>query len=77
MLLGMTKLEALSALMPPRARPRFASAKEFALWALNADEYEVAMDQKIKLAVALLAAEAKQAAPQQAAPLPDRFRPRA
>lgn len=72
----MSKIETLATLLPNRSRPRFANAKDFALWALNADDYEVAMDQKIKLAVALLAAEAKQPATNQVVPIPERFRPR-
>jgi hypothetical protein len=46
--------------MPPR--PRFETAREFAVWALNAGEDEVSMDQKVRTMQAMLAAEGKQAA---------------
>jgi hypothetical protein len=45
--------------LPPR--PEFRSAEEFALWALNASDEEVGMDQKVRTMVALLAFETKRA----------------
>jgi hypothetical protein len=43
-------------------RPEFDSARSFALWALNADDVTVSMDQKIRACMALLSLEGKQAA---------------
>lgn len=57
-------------------RPHFETARDFVLWALNADDCEVDMNQKIKLAAALLAAEAKQPPVSVSTPLPEKFRPR-
>lgn len=60
---------------PPSSRPAFTSAQDFALWALNAPEYEVPMALKVKIASALLRAEGKRGATA-LAPIPDIFRPR-
>lgn len=37
-------------------RPRFKTAEEFAIWALNAPDLEVGMDQKVRVMLGLLAA---------------------
>lgn len=46
----------------PELRPRFVTAKDFAVWALNAPDIEVDMDQKMRAMQALLALEGKQPA---------------
>lgn len=46
---------------PPR--PEFATAREFGVWALNAGDVEVSMDQKIRAMQVLAMIETKQAAP--------------
>lgn len=54
---------------PPR--PEFETARAFGIWALNASDAEVGMDQKIRAMQALLALEAKEiGAPKAAAPPP-------
>lgn len=50
---------------PPR--PVFASAKDFGVWALNAADAEVSMDQKIRAMQVLASLEAKQPAQQKPA----------
>jgi hypothetical protein len=47
---------------PQQERPKFDSARSFALWAMNADDQTVTMDQKIRAMQALTTLEAKQAA---------------
>jgi hypothetical protein len=49
-------------------RPRFASGKDFALWALNASDDEAPMEIKVRCMQALVAAEAKAAADKPAEP---------
>ena len=43
-------------------RPLFGTGGDFAMWALNAPDATVPMDQKIRIASALLAAAARQPA---------------
>jgi len=40
-------------------RPEFSCGREFAVWALNAPDVEVPMDMKVRVALALIAADAK------------------
>jgi hypothetical protein len=54
---GRPKKVPAPASLPPR--PVFTCARTFALWALNAHDSEVSMPQKLKVAVALMAADAK------------------
>jgi hypothetical protein len=49
-----------------RERPKFETGKDFALWALNAADDEVPMEVKVRAMQALVAAEAKAAAPKPA-----------
>lgn len=49
--------------MPPvldgEPRPVFENGREFALWALNAPDDVIGADQKVRIALGLIAAEAK------------------
>jgi hypothetical protein len=46
----------------PTGRPRFANPREFGMWALNAPDNEVTMDQKARIMQALLASDGKKPA---------------
>lgn len=48
---------------PHPPRPVFDTGLTFALWALNAPDSEISIPQKLKVAMALLAAEAKRPRP--------------
>ena len=41
-------------------RPTFETAKDFAMWSLNAPDSAVSIDQKIRMAQAMLTLEARQ-----------------
>ena len=43
-------------------RPEFGSARDFGIWALNAPDADVSMDQKIRAMQALLASDGKKPA---------------
>lgn len=45
--------------LPPTVRPKFEAAAEFLLWAMNAPDHEVDMDQKLRAAQVKAMLEAK------------------
>jgi hypothetical protein len=64
---------------PQLSRPRFDGPKDFGVWALNAPDAEVSMDQKLRAMQVLATLAGKQAEPKEdkpAAPVPSKYAPR-